>query len=84
MTRIQVYLNLCMSYGRFPTANITHIRSQNSTNMMIGKHEIQSFETTVFVSLFLLSFDIFVPTIVHPLLFSNKRFFPNTRKCQLQ
>ena len=38
--------------------------------MMVGEHEMQSFELVVVVLLFLLLlFDVFVPTSAHPLLY---------------
>jgi hypothetical protein len=44
-------------------------RSQNDTNMVVGKHGIQTIEVVVVVLLFLwLSFDVLVPTSAHPLL----------------
>jgi hypothetical protein len=49
-----------------PTANMTYTRSQNYTNVMVGKHEIHH------LLLLLLSFHVFVPTSAHPLLFVDK------------
>ena len=47
---------------------MTYIRSQNYTNLMIGEHEIQTFEVVIVVLLLvLLSFDVCVPTSAHPL-----------------
>ena len=41
--------------------------------MVVSKHEIQTFEVVVVILLLLLlSFDVFVPTIAHPLLFLDK------------
>jgi hypothetical protein len=55
------------------TVNMTYTRSQNYTNMMVGEHEIQSFEVVVVVLLFLLLlFDVLVPTSAHPLLYLDK------------
>ena len=52
---------------------MTHTTSQNYTNMVVGEHGIQTFKVVdVVLLLLLLSFDVFVPTIAHPLLFSNK------------
>ena len=43
--------------------------------MMVGKHGIQTFEVVVVVLLLLLlSFDVFVPTCAHPLLFLDEWF----------
>ena len=54
-------------FGTILIANMTYTRSRNSTNVMIGKHEIQIFEVVIVVLLLLmLSFDVFVPTSVHP------------------
>jgi hypothetical protein len=45
-----------------PTVNMTYIRSQNYTNMVVGEHGIQTLKVMVVVLLFLLSlFDVFVP-----------------------
>ena len=61
---------------------MTYTRSQNYTNMIVGKHGIQKLKVVVEVLLLLLqSFDIFVPTSGHPLLFLDK-WFPNILKCQ--
>jgi hypothetical protein len=52
------------------TANMTYTRSQNYTNIVIGEHRVQDFEVVVVVLLFLLlSFDVFIPTSAHPLIF---------------
>ena len=60
-------------FGTIPTANMTYTKSQNYTNMVDGKHGIQTFKSVVVVLLLLLLFfDIFVPTSAHPLLFLNK------------
>ena len=61
--------------------NITQI-------MMVGKHEVQTiFEVVVVVLLLLLlSFDAFVPTCAHSLLFLDKRFvqiYLNVSYCSL-
>ena len=43
--------------------------------MMVGKHGIQTIEVVVVVLLLsLLSFEVFVPTSAHPLLFLDKHF----------
>ena len=53
-----------------PTTNMTYIGSQNYTNMVVGKGGIQTFKVVIVVLLLLLlSFDAFVPTSAHPLLF---------------
>ena len=40
---------------------------------MVWEHEIQTFEVVIVVLLFLLfSFDVFVPTNAHPLIFLDK------------
>ena len=58
-----------------PTIDVTYIRLQNYTNLVVGKHEIQTFKVAVVVLLFLLlTSDIFVPTNTHPLLFLDKWF----------
>ena len=42
-------------------------RLQNYTNVVVGKHETQTFEVVLVVLLFLLlSFDVFIPTSAHP------------------
>jgi hypothetical protein len=57
------------------TTNVMYTRLQNYTNLMIDKHELQTFEVVVVVLLLvLLSFDVLVPTSAHPILFSNKWF----------
>ena len=49
---------------------MTCIGSQNYTNLVVGKHGIQTSEVVIIVLLLLyLSFDAFVPTSAHPLLF---------------
>ena len=60
-------------FWTIPTVNMTYTRLQNYTNMVVGKHRIQTFEVVVGVLLlFLLSLDVFVPTSAHPLLFLDK------------
>ena len=48
-----------------PTANMTYTRSQKYTNMVVGKHEIQTFKVMRVVAVMLL-FVIFVLTSAHP------------------
>ena len=55
-----------------PTANVMYTRSQKYTNMVVGERGIQSFK--VVLLLLLVSFNVFVPTRAHPLLFLNKWF----------
>ena len=44
-------------------------------NMLVGEYRIQTFKVVVVVLLLLfLSFDVFVPTSAHPLLFLDKEF----------
>ena len=46
---------------------MTNNRSQNYTDMMVGKHELQTFEVVVVVLLLLLlSFDVFVHASAQP------------------
>ena len=57
-----------------PTTNMMYTRSQNYTNMVVGKHKIQTFKVVIVLcSCFpLLSFDfifLIFPTSAHPLLF---------------
>ena len=62
-------------FWTIPTANMRYTRLQNYTNMVVGKHGIQTFKVVVVVLLLLLlSFDVFVPTSAHPLLFLDKWF----------
>ena len=50
-----------------------YTRSQNYTNMMVGEHEIQTFEVKIVMLLLLLMpIDVFVPTSVHLLLILDK------------
>ena len=54
---------------------MAYIRSQNYINIVVGEHEIQTFEVAVVVLLvLLLQFDIFIPTSTHLLLFLDKWF----------
>jgi hypothetical protein len=62
-------------FWKTPTANMAYTRLQNHINTMVGKHGIQIREVVVVMSLLLLlSFDIFVPTSAHLLLFLDKWF----------
>jgi len=66
---------------KIPTVNMIYTRSQNYTNMMVDKHEIQSFEVVIIALLFLLSsFDVLVPA--HRLLFRTKLVCPSIPKCE--
>ena len=56
-----------------PTTNITYTRSQNYTNLVVGKHEIQTFKVMVVVVVPLLII-ICVHISAHPLLFLVKWF----------
>jgi len=50
-----------------------YTRSQNYTNMVVDERELQTLKVVVIVFLLLLmSFDVFVPTSVHPLLVLEK------------
>ena len=54
---------------------MAYTRSQNYVVMVVGEHGIQTFEGVIVVLLlFMLSFDVFVPTSSHPSLFSIKWF----------
>jgi hypothetical protein len=61
-------------FGITPTANVTNTRSQNYTNMVVGEHGIQTFEVVTVMLLLSSSFDVFVPTSEHPLLYLDKSF----------
>ena len=64
-----------LDFWIIPTINTMYIRLQNYTNMVAGKYGIQTFKVVVVVlKLSLLSFDVFVPTTTHPLLFLDKWF----------
>ena len=66
-----------MNYGQLQPL-IWHTLSQNYTNMVVGKHGIQTFE--VVMLLFLLSkFDVLIPKSAHPLLFFDKWIFKYTK-----
>ena len=61
---------------------MTYTREQHYIKKVVDKHGIQTFEVVVVVLLLLLlSFDVFVPTSAHPLLFSDKWFVQNILKC---
>ena len=62
-------------FWRVSTANMTYTGLRNYTNMVGGKHGIQTFNIVVVVLLLLmLLFDVFVFKNAHPLLFLNKWF----------
>ena len=62
-------------FWTIPTANMTYIRSQNHTIMVVGEHGGHTFKVAVVVLLFLLlSFDVFVLTSAQALLFLDKWF----------
>ena len=55
-----------------PTANMTYTRSQNYTNVVVGKYGIQTFEDMVVVLLLLwLSFDVLSPPVYIPYYFAQ-------------
>ena len=55
------------------TIDMTYTRLQNYTNMVVGEHGIQTFKVgVIMLLLLLLSFDVFVPTSAHFLLFFDK------------
>ena len=61
------------------TAYMLYTRLQNHTNMMVGKHGIQTFEVVVVVWLHLwLLFDVFCPSLI---VFGHV-VCPNILKCQ--
>jgi hypothetical protein len=71
--RIQAYLNYMLEFWTIPTTNMTYTGSQNYTNMVVGKHGIQTFDVVVVVLLLLLLlFDVFVLTSAHPSIFLDK------------
>ena len=54
---------------------MTYTRSQNYTNMVVGEQGLQTFKVVVvMLLLLLLTFDVFVLTSVHPLIFLDKQF----------
>ena len=60
-------------FWTIPIANMTYTRSQYYLDMVVGEHGIQMFKVVVVVFLvLLLSFDVFVSTSAHPLLFLDK------------
>ena len=62
-------------FGTISVANMTYTRSQTYKNMVVGKHGIQTCDVVVVALLLLwLSFDVFVPTSAHLLLFLDKWF----------
>ena len=73
-----------MKFWAIPTASVTYTRSQNYTTMVVGKHGIQTFKVVVVVLLLLLlSFDSFIPTSAHSLLFLDK-WFVQIYECQFE
>ena len=57
-------------YWTISIANTTYTKSQHYKKMVVNKHEIQTFEVAiVMLLLLLLSFDVFVPTNTHFLIF---------------
>ena len=66
--------------GSIPTTNMMYTRLQNYTNMVVGKHELHTFEVVVVVFLF----DVFVPRSAHPLVFFGQVVSPNILKRQFQ
>jgi hypothetical protein len=53
-----------------PTANLTYGKSQNFTNIMIGKHGLRTFKVVLVVLLpLLLAFDVFSPQMHIPYYF---------------
>ena len=53
-------------FGTISIANFMYTRSRNYTNMVFGKHGIQTFKDAVVVLLLLLLlFDVFFPTSAH-------------------
>ena len=63
------------NFWTFPTANAMYTRSQNDTNMVVGKHGICTFKVVVVVLLlWSLTFDVFVSTSARPFLFWDKWF----------
>ena len=53
---------------------MAYIKLPNYTKMVVGEHAIQTFEVMIVVLMLclLLSFDVFVSTSTHPLLFRDK------------
>ena len=75
-TRILSIFGFVHEFWKMPTANMTYTRLQNYTNLMVGKHGIQTFEVMIVI---LLLFDIFVPTNAHPLF--GQLVCPNILNC---
>jgi hypothetical protein len=49
-----------MNFGQISLANMTYIRSQNYTNIVVGNYRLQAFDVVVvMLLLMLLSFDVF-------------------------
>ena len=65
-----------------PTVDKMYTTLQNYTNMLVGKHGIQTFK--VVLLLLLLLFDVFDPTSAYLLLFIKQVVCPNTPKCKLR
>lgn len=59
-----------------PTVNMTYTRSENYTNMVVGKNEIQIFKVVIIVLLFLSS-QVHIPCLF------GKVVCPNMLKCQM-
>ena len=73
ITRILSIFEFKHELWTIPTTNMTCTRSQNNTNMVVGKHGLQIVEILVVVLLFLwLLSDVLVPTSAHLLLFLDK------------
>ena len=71
-------------FWTMPTANMMYTKSQNDTNIVVGKHGIKIFEVVVVVLLLLLFwFDVSFFTSAHPLLFFGQVVYPNILKCLL-
>ena len=63
--------------------NMMYTRSQNYTNMIIGKQNTMFEVVLVVLLLLLLSFDVFGLTSTHPSLFLGQVVSSNIHKCQL-
>ena len=50
-----MYVVLAVEIWTLPTTNTTYTRSQNYTNMIIGKHEIQTYSVGYTILLFTIS-----------------------------
>ena len=71
-------------FWTLPTANMTYIKSQNCTNMVIGEHEIQTIEVVLNVLLFLLlTFDVFSPHKCTSLIIFEQVICPSMLKFEL-